>query len=63
VRGILRLGSGLHAPGVTDLPETQRIAAEVEIFNNRGFLDPIFRGTYPDGNGSASVISADHQAN
>ncbi len=32
-----------------DLPETQRIAEEVEIFNNRWFLDPIFRGTYPDG--------------
>ncbi len=31
-----------------DRPETQRIAEEVDLFNNRWFLDPIFRGKYPD---------------
>ena len=29
-------------------PETLRKVTEVDIFNNRWFLDPIFRGTYPD---------------
>jgi beta-glucosidase len=29
-------------------PETLRVVAEVDDFNNRWFLDPIFRGTYPE---------------
>lgn len=29
-------------------PETLQKVAEVDLFNNRWFLDPLFRGTYPD---------------
>lgn len=50
VRPDARLGIALNLNPVyayDDTPATQRAVAEFDRFNNRWFLDPIFRGRYP----------------